>query len=164
MLKIWFYNDYWDLEESLRNRVVRNVSDWFDFNYEDSWLEDDNVKAMVKDVDLSELNGLNVISPVLGSISIRDLSAGVKTLISIYKNGNTDNLVFSTSSCGDNCVKWLQWIGEQMDVEVGFAVIHGPFVDPFRFICMNNGKEYSTYDMYRHCAYRIKLEGRMPKY
>jgi len=37
---------------------------------------------MIKDVDKSDVVGSRVIdSPVLGSISVRDISGGVKTLI-----------------------------------------------------------------------------------
>ena len=41
---------------------------------------------MLKDMDQSEIIGPRVIdSPVLGGISPRELSGGVKTLIAMYK-------------------------------------------------------------------------------
>ena len=49
--------------------------------YEDFWLESEFAKKMIKDVDKSEVVGPHLIqSPVLGPISPRELSGGVKTL------------------------------------------------------------------------------------
>jgi hypothetical protein len=70
-------------------------------------------------------------SPVLGGISPRELSGGVKTLIDIYKRPDK---IFNASTCGDNCAKWLLEIGERQDVTInlrhlmdfgdGFFTIH----------------------------------------
>ena len=58
---------------------IDNPDLYFDNTYEDAWLEDPHSKAMVKDIDKSELIGPNlVISPVLGSIPVSRLSGGVK--------------------------------------------------------------------------------------
>ena len=47
---------------------------------------------MIKDVDKSDVIGPQVIdSPVLGGISPRELSGGVKTLIDIYKRPGLNN-------------------------------------------------------------------------
>lgn len=71
---------------------------------------------MIRDVDKSVVLGPRVIdSPVLGGISPRELSGGVKTLISVYK---VPEKIFNASACGDNCAKWLLKIGEQQDVTI----------------------------------------------
>ena len=65
---------------------------------------------MIKDVDKSVVIGPHLIeSPVLGAISPKELSGGVKTLILIYKDRAK---IFNASTCGDNCAKWLLKIGE----------------------------------------------------
>ena len=71
---------------------------------------------MIRDVDRSEVIGPRVIdSPVLGGISARELSGGVKTLIAIYK---MPEKIFNASACGDNCAKW---IGEKQDVTINLC-------------------------------------------
>ncbi len=76
---------------------------------------------MIKDIDKSEVIGPRVIdSPVLGGISPRELSGGVKTLIDIYKQPDK---VFNASACGDNCAKWLLAIGDMMDVTINLRHI-----------------------------------------
>lgn len=59
---------------------------------------------MIKDIDKSDVVGVHLIqSPVLGPISVNEISGGVKTLIlmAFDKTGK----IFNTSACGDNCAK-----------------------------------------------------------
>lgn len=44
-------------------------------------------------------------SPVLGPISPKDLSGGVKTLM-LMAFADQEK-VFNASACGDNCAKWI---------------------------------------------------------
>ena len=107
MLRIY----YGDMPEAIYNTVV-----FFKNNYLGEWITDELSKKMILDVDKSTVLGENVIdSPVLGGISPRDLSGGVKTLIEIYK---VPNRVFNASACGDNCAKWLLEIGKRIDVTI----------------------------------------------
>ena len=61
--------------------TIRTPNIYFNNVYEDDWFDDEIVKQIVKDIDNSVLRGLCVLSPVLGSISVQDLSGGCKTLI-----------------------------------------------------------------------------------
>ena len=89
---------------------------FFDNTYEDEWIVDELSRKMIKDVDNSEVVGPHLIeSPVLGPISQKELSGGVKTLILV---NNDTNHVFNASACGDNCAKWLIEIGKKKDVTV----------------------------------------------
>ena len=55
---------------------------YFDNMYEDEWITDLLSVKMIKDVDKSEVIGPHLIeSPVLGPISPKELSGGVKTLM-----------------------------------------------------------------------------------
>ena len=102
---------YGDMPEAIYNPVV-----FFKNSYEESWITDPLSQEMILDVDRSRVIGPHVIeSPVLGGISPRELSGGVKTLISIYK---VPERVFNASACGDNCAKWLLKIGELEDVTI----------------------------------------------
>ena len=101
--------------------AIYNPPRFFKNTYTDDWITDDLSRKMIKDVDSSEVVGPRVIdSPVLGGISPRELSGGVKTLIDIYK---VPDKVFNASACGDNCAKWLLIIGDMMDVTINLRHI-----------------------------------------
>jgi hypothetical protein len=54
------------------------VTNFFDFEFEESWFESDFAKRLIKDVDKSDLIGPHLIqSPVLGPIPPHYLSGGV---------------------------------------------------------------------------------------
>lgn len=98
------------------DNVVYNTSMYFKNTYQDEWITDEFSVAMIKDVDQSIVVGPHMIeSPVLGAISPKELSGGVKALILIYKD---DSQIFNASNCGDNCAKWLLKIGEKKDVTI----------------------------------------------
>ena len=105
MLNIYFG----EMEEAIYNPVV-----YFKNTYQDSWITNERSKAMIKDVDKSTVIAPRIIeSPVLGAITPRELSGGVKTLILIDQ---VSNQVFNASTCGDNCAKWLLKMGEEKDI------------------------------------------------
>lgn len=90
--------------------AIYNTSVYFKNTYQDEWITDELSVEMIKDVDKSDVIGPHLIeSPVLGAISPKELSGGVKTLILIYKDKSK---IFNASTCGDNCAKWLLEIGE----------------------------------------------------
>ena len=83
--------------------VVYNTSVYFKNTYKEEWLTDDFSKEMIKDVDKSTVVSSRIIdSPVLGAITPKELSGGLKALILIYKD---DSHVFNASNCGDDCAK-----------------------------------------------------------
>lgn len=96
--------------------AIYNPSVYFKNTFEESWMVDDLTKAMIKDIDKSEVIGPRIIdSPVLGGITPRELSGGVKTLILI---SHIPDKIFNASACGDNCAKWLLKFGENKDVTI----------------------------------------------
>ena len=102
---------YGDMPEAIYNPAL-----FFKNSYTDDWITDELSKEMIRDVDKSEVIGPRIIdSPVLGGITPRELSGGVKTLICIYKRPNR---VFNASACGDNCAKWLLEIGKRQNVTI----------------------------------------------
>lgn len=115
--------------------VIYNPARYFKNSYTDEWITDELSIKMIKDVDKSDVIGPRVIdSPVLGGISPRELSGGVKTLIDIYKEPEK---VFNASACGDNCAKWLLVIGEMMDVTINLRHIMDFGNDPFTIRVLN---------------------------
>lgn len=96
--------------------IIYNTSVYFKNMYDKNWLEEEQVKAMILDVDKSEVLSSGAISsPVMGIIPPISLSGGVKTLILIDK---MPEKIFNASNCGDNCAKWLLKIAEKKDVTV----------------------------------------------
>jgi hypothetical protein len=68
-------------------KAIYNTSVYFKNTYKDDWITDDFSTQMIKDVDNSIVIGPHLIqSPVLGAISPKELSGGVKALILIYKD------------------------------------------------------------------------------
>lgn len=128
MLKIWYYHkiDY-----------MKDAPAYFDNVCEDEWLEDPFVKEMVRDVDHSEVVSPHIIeSPILGAITPKDLSGGLKVLILMLKD---DSFIYNMSNCGDNCAKWILKIAERKDLTVYLQhIIH--FEGEFRIQIMNTGK------------------------
>lgn len=99
------------------DKEIYNPPVYFINQYEDAWLETDLAKKMIMDVDKSEVVGPHLIqSPVLGPISPRELSGGVKTLLLLAfdKSGK----IFNATACGDNCAKWILKIAQNKDVTI----------------------------------------------
>lgn len=90
---------------------------YFDNRYEEEWITDPLSKEMIKDVDQSVVVGPRLIdSPVLGAISVKELSGGVKTLILLAFDES--NQIFNASACGDNCAKWILKISRKKDLTI----------------------------------------------
>ena len=128
MLNIWFGN---------MPDVIYDTSTYFKHTYRDQWITDPLSKEMIRDVDQSTVIGPRVIdSPVLGGISPKELSGGVKTLIAIYKRPDK---VFNASACGDNCAKYLLQLAENRDIKV--TLHHAmDFGTDFSVKVINDGK------------------------
>lgn len=92
--------------------IVMKVDSYFDGMYEPDWFypEDDLIKRIVKEIDGCEINGMNVISPVFNSISVRDLSGGAKTLIMMYR---LDDFCTDLTVLGGNCEDLLLEVSDR---------------------------------------------------
>ena len=96
--------------------AIYNTEIYFKNTYEDSWITDELSREMILDIDKSKVIGARIIdSPVLGAITPRELSGGVKTLILI---DHVSDKIFNASTCGDNCAKWLLKMGEEKDITI----------------------------------------------
>lgn len=107
MLKVFFGD---------KKEAIYNTSVYFKNTYKDEWITDPFSVEMIKDVDSSDVIGPHIIeSPVLGPITPKELSGGVKTLILINKDREH---LFNASNCGDNCAKWLLKMSENDDITI----------------------------------------------
>lgn len=102
--------------------AVYHPPTYFDNMYEDEWITNPLSVEMIFDVDKSKVVGAHLIeSPVLGPISPKDLSGGVKTLMLMAFDEN--DRVFNASVCGDNCAKWIMQIAENKDLTINLRHI-----------------------------------------
>lgn len=128
MLKVFFGD---------KKEAIYNTSVYFKNTFLDEWITDPLSIEMIKDVDKSVVIGPHMIeSPVLGSITPRELSGGVKTLILIYKDREH---IFNASNCGDNCAKWLLKMAEKEDLTINLRHLMDFGSGQFEMEVLNSG-------------------------
>ena len=129
MLKIFFGD---------KKEAIYNTSVYFKNTFIDEWITDPFSAEMIKDVDKSVVIGPHMIeSPVLGPITPKELSGGVKTLILIYKDREH---LFNASNCGDNCAKWLLKMAEKEDLTIDLRHLMDFGNGQFEIEILNEGK------------------------
>lgn len=107
MLNIWYYGG---------TEYMNDAPSYFNNVYEDEWMEDELVRKMILDVDQSVVVSPHMIeSPVMGAITPKELSGGVKVLILMLKD---DSFIYNLSNCGNNCAKWVLRIAEKKELTV----------------------------------------------
>lgn len=113
---------------------------YFDNRYEDEWITDPLSVKMIKDVDNSDVVSERLIqSPVLGPISVKEISGGVKTLILMAFDDS--GRIFNASACGNNCAKWILEIGKREDVTINLRHMMDFGKDTVFEIKIKNGGE-----------------------
>ena len=126
---------------------------YFDNQYEDEWITDKLSVEMIKDVDHSEVVSPYLVkSPVLGPISVKEISGGVKTLI-LMAFDHTGK-VFNASACGDNCAKWILKIGKEKDLTINLRHIMDFGEDNFEIRILN------TDDIVHNMEQFVRIAGR----
>ena len=111
---------------------------YFDNTYEDEWITDELAREMSRDVDRSEVIGAHLIeSPVLGPISPKELSGGVKTLILMALDDKEQ--IFNASACGDNCAKWILKISRMKNLTINLRHIMDFGEEPMEAKILNTG-------------------------
>lgn len=96
---------------------IENTSVYFKNVYEPDWITSDIAREIIKDIDKSEVkSGYCIESPVFGQIPPEKLSGGTKTLI--LMDNEPDKIFNASSTCGDNCAKWILKIAEKKDITI----------------------------------------------
>lgn len=144
---------YGDIEKS-----VYNTSVFFDNQYEDEWMTNPLTIEMIKDIDKSDVIGPHLIqSPVLGPISTRELSGGVKTLI--LMNFYDGDIIFNGSACGDNCAKWIVEIAKKKDLTVNLHhIMDFSNAGEFEALMLNSGNMVHNNSEFFHESIRIEID------
>lgn len=101
------------------DNVYEVITYLFNDEWKPEWIDSDFAKAVISDIDKSEVvNGVLIKSPVLGMISPRDLAGGTKRILLAKYYMPDNDMYLSITNCGDNCAKWLQRIGAEKDVNL----------------------------------------------
>lgn len=129
---------------------------YFDNVYMDEWITNPFTVEMIKDIDKSDVISARAIdSPVLGSISTKELSGGVKTLILMMFDDS--DKIFNASACGDNCAKWVNLIGKKKDLTINLHhIMDFSKCDDFEAIIVNTGKNVHSSKEYLEEAMTIE--------
>lgn len=102
-------------------KYILSAGKIFDLHMKREWFDDPVVKQMIRDIDNTEhIRGSLFESPVLGDISAKELSGGVKGLILVYKCFAIPR-VFASYIWGDNCCEWLRKLSFMVDFSFYFA-------------------------------------------
>lgn len=120
-------------------KAIYHPPTYFDNRYEDEWITNALSVKMIKEVDQSDVISAHLIeSPVLGPISVKELSGGVKTLmlLAFDRSGK----VFNVSVCGDNCAKWILEIGKSKDLTINLRHIMNFGDGNFEMKLLNTGE------------------------
>ena len=121
------------------DEAIYHPPTYFDNRYEDQWITEPLSVAMIKDVDKSDVVSARLIdSPVLGPISPKELSGGVKTLMLMAFDETGQ--VFNASACGDNCAKWILEIGKKKDLTINLRHIMEFGAGEFEAVILNTGQ------------------------
>lgn len=102
----------------LEDKDIISTSKYFNNSYTEEWM-DGWAKRVIKEIDNSELisEGM-VLSPVLGPITVREISGGAKALIIMNADGS---VISNANSCGDNCASLLAELSKKKDFEIYLA-------------------------------------------
>ena len=112
---------------------------YFDNQYKDEWITDPLSAKMIKDVDQSDVIAERLIdSPVLGPISVKELSGGVKTLMLMAFDNS--GKIFNASVCGNNCAKWILQIGKMKELTINLNHIMDFGTDEFEIEILNTNE------------------------
>ena len=112
-----------DMENAIYHPPV-----YFDNTYEDEWITDELSVKMIKDIDKSD---------VIGPISTKELSGGVKTLMLMAFDDS--GKIFNASACGDNCAKWILRIAGKKNLTINLHHIMD-FGKDFEAKILNTGE------------------------
>ncbi len=138
------------------DNTIYHPPTFFDNVYMDEWITDPFSVQMIKDIDKSDVIGPRVVdSPFLGSISVKELSGGVKTLM--LMKFDESGKIFNASACGDNCARWIYEISKGKDLTINLHhIMDFRECDGFCACILNTGKIVHSYSEYLDEAMSIE--------
>lgn len=151
---------YFNTEDGIPEDYISKTKEYFDYMFEDSWLENKNVQNILKEIDdVDVLRQAVLFNKDYGYLNPTQLSTGCKTLILV----EVLNLKVNGDRMGDNCYPILFNIAENKDVYI--YLNHYPNLKENKeaFI-LNTNQLVKTanefFDEYLRCMYENKIEVR----
>ncbi len=130
--------------------IIYNTEVYFRNTFRPEWLEEEQIKKAIRDVDKSiVINGNAIESPVFGIMPPTKLSGGVKTLMLMYNN---PHMVFNASTCGDNCVPFIEEMIKEKDILIGLYHAMDFSKKDFEAYIVNGDVVINSYEEYIELA------------
>lgn len=141
----------------LEEQII-SIGSFFNFEYEKEWNRDKMVQDILADIDkcvyLGEQFEEFYKHDTLGIRRITQMSGGSKNLILMLKK---PIFVFRGSSCGENCIPWIERIGSIVDFVM--TLEHCMILDPENvkggILCLNDNEMIKDKEdfLYRFCKF-----------
>lgn len=130
--------------------IIFNTEVYFRNTFRPEWLEDEQIKKAIRDIDQSiVINGNAIESPVFGIMPPTKLSRGLKTLMLMYNN---PHMVFNASTCGDNCVPFIEEMIKEKDILIGLYHAMDFSKKDFKAYIANGDVVVNSYEEYIELA------------
>lgn len=143
------------------SNMITDPDNYFDYNFEEKWLETAFADQVVRMVDDDVIESPRCIWSNFYQMQIAPsfISGGAKSLILMY----SEDLVIKGSAMGENCFPLLTEMGKQKDVFLPLNYFMEPdyLQEPFEITIMNNHTVIHTVREYLSTSYQYDYTARL---
>lgn len=138
----------------VERECIRTIDPYFNRNKSKDWFNRDDVKKIIKNIDLSiAVKDEYIESPVFGGMSPTKLSTGCKAVILMAV---LEKPYIYATKCGDNCVPDILEIARNKDVHITLHHIMQFPESGFEAVIAESGKKVCTFGGFVDEYYRIR--------
>ncbi len=138
----------------VERECIRTIDPYFNRNKSKDWFNRDDVKKIIKNIDLSiAVKDEYIESPVFGGMSPTKLSTGCKAVILMAV---LEKPYIYATKCGDNCVPDILEIASNKDVHITLHHIMQFPESGFEAVIAESGKKVCTFGGFVDEYYRIR--------
>lgn len=138
----------------VERECIRTIDPYFNRNKSKDWFNRDDVKKIIKNIDLSiAVKDEYIESPVFGGMSPTKLSTGCKAVILMAV---LEKPYIYATKCGDNCVPDILEISRNKDVHITLHHIMQFPESGFEAVITESGKKVCTFGGFVDEYYRIR--------
>ena len=138
----------------VERECIRTIDPYFNRNKSKDWFNRDDVKKIIKNIDLSiAVKDEYIESPVFGGMSPTKLSTGCKAVILMAV---LEKPYIYATKCGDNCVPDILEIARNKDDHITLQHIMQFPESGFEAVITESGKKVCTFGGFVDEYYRIR--------
>ncbi|HBA97535.1 MAG TPA: DUF4869 domain-containing protein [Lachnospiraceae bacterium] len=138
----------------IERECIRTIDPYFNRNKSKDWFNRDDVKRIIKNIDLSvAVKDEYIESPVFGGMSPTKLSTGCKAVILMAV---LEKPYIYATKCGDNCVTDILEIASKKDVHITLHHIMQFPESGFEAVMAESEKKICTFGGFVDEYYRIR--------